>query len=396
MAEETTWFHYQEYRSVAYDLMSSAQAESPASAFGTSIKGSLFTILGVYDPSKLDGDSDASRIKISNPRNPSDPPDYFDISPYATDRELLYFALTYSGEELSIRLEGNNGYPTESIRYNFPLRIDISVGDPAPYQRMLIYSANMSRDQINKVWTLMHYELHDGDYRPYPWPETASEFALSVYNYLPEAFRNHDENDETTIAKYPFLRYLEGALKYGSNANDLADEITENLFDPDNARDEWLRWVSQILGLGASKALTPSEIRTRIRAIAEIGSPAVGTRPHIASVTRQFLQGYRSVFVIPSETNKWVINLILRTNEIPDEDTGRIVRGVMASGAVPAGHYVRVLLATTTWEAYDNAVAELGGTWDAHAGTIRTWADNDSLGTNLEETPDPEAPLPED
>lgn len=393
MAEEPIYFHYQEYRSVAYDLLSSANEDSPTSAFGTSVKGTFWTILGVYEkPVVEDG---AARIRVSNPRNPADEPEYFDISPYAKTEGLTYFALTYSGEELSFRVEEDEGYPTESIRESFPARIDITVENPAPYKRMLVYSANMSRDQINRVWTLMHYELKDGDYRPYAWPETASQFAQSVYGYLPEAFRTHDENDETTLSRYPFLRYLEGALKYGSNANDLAEEVGENLFDPDNARDEWLRWVSQILGLGTSKALTPSEIRTRIRAIAEIGSPAVGTRPHIASITRQYLQGYRSVFVIPSATNQWVINLILRTNEIPDEDTGRIVRGVMASGAVPAGHYVRVLLATTTWEAYDNAVAELGGTWDAHAGTIRTWADNDSLGTNLEETPDPEAPLPE-
>lgn len=74
------------------------------------------------------------------------------------------------------------------------------------------------------------------------------------------------------------------------------------------------------------------------------------------------------------------IVIIARPDEVPGNDLTALGEQIRAAGLVPAGHTIEVVTAAATWQGFEDAMAEHGGTWADYERETRTWADDESLG----------------
>lgn len=179
---------------------------------------------------------------------------------------------------------------------------------------------------------------------------------------------------------YPLLRFMEGPGSIAGQARELSDDMWDGrLLDPRTAPDLALRFIAMLMGVPvAQRSDNPETMRAALVSLVENGRPPVGTRANAEDALRSLLTGEKQIYVRPTPGSPFVLSVLVRLDEVPDADVEAFEAKVMALGAIPAGHTISVLEASSVWDDWD-----LIETWDAKESAIKTWIDAQSWGVDL-------------
>ena len=201
-------------------------------------------------------------------------------------------------------------------------------------------------------------------------------FGQRVWASLPQLYRDADRAD--TRPGMPLSKFLHGLFSPVDAVEAIRDQILAGqLTDPTLVLDAWVPWLAQMLGV--IPAATPTA--TRALMTARQLAPIPGTRAAIAAVARQFLTGTQIVDVFPNAANRWLINVRIRADEIAGfMGSAAFTAAMLATGQVPAGFSLNVVVGLPTWGQVD---AQAAGHWSGldrlNNGSPR-WSDIDSIG----------------
>ena len=212
---------------------------------------------------------------------------------------------------------------------------------------------------------------------------SVSEWTRRWWGVLPSSYREIDAGMNGEIGGFPLLRYMDGPGQIAGGVRELSDLMWSGHFvDPETVPDYAIRWFAQMLGVPKSqRELDVDTLRIYLVDLVTQGRPAAGNRQSIVLAAKRFLSGDRQTIVQPSATAAHTILVLVRADEVPNNDTTKIVDGIRAAGVIPAGHDLQVLLAQTTWDAWESAS---GVSWSEYEALAATWSKSDSLGIQLE------------
>lgn len=209
------------------------------------------------------------------------------------------------------------------------------------------------------------------------------EWTHRWWGLIPSAYREIDAGMNADIGGFPLLRFMDGPGQVAGEVRDLSDLMWSGDFtDPETVPDYAIRWLAQMLGVPkAQRELDAATLRAYLVDLVTQGRPAAGNRQSIALAAKRFLTGDRQTIVQPSTVADHTILVLVRADEVPNNDTALIAAGIRAAGVIPAGHDLQVVLAQATWDSWEAAA---GVTWTELEGKATTWAKGDSLGIVLE------------
>lgn len=182
---------------------------------------------------------------------------------------------------------------------------------------------------------------------------------------------------------YPMLRFMEGPGSIAGMAEDISDAMWDGrLLDPYTAPDAALRFIAMLMGLPvAQRSDNPAVMRSALVTLLELGRPPIGTRANIEDAVGRFLTGDRSVAVVPTPGKPFVLTVMVAADEVPGygvppNEFAVLENLILNSGALPAGHVVKCIEATSFWSAWDSGFA----TWADKEAAITTWIKAQSYG----------------
>lgn len=149
---------------------------------------------------------------------------------------------------------------------------------------------------------------------------------------------------------------------------------TSDLGDPVTADAGWLVWLAQFVGAArAASSLSTTDLRDAVRFAS--GGWAAGTKQSIADAARSVLSGTKYALVNDHYTgDPWLLELRVRTSELPGGGTAAVLAAVNAKHAKPAGYALVVTSYEATWATIE-ADRPLWADWES----APTW-------TKIEET----------
>lgn len=241
-----------------------------------------------------------------------------------------------------------------------------------------------------------------------------SQFALRLYNRLPQIYRVMDARND-----YALLRYVGAACDFGGEVDDMIESVRGSravgpdapepwdldddelarwrdartdrlslLADPALAPPEWLPYIAQLAGTRLHPQAGTQERRDTI-ADASSGYRA-GCRDALADAARSALTGSRYVLIQPftrgdgSAGTMWDVTIRTRVSETPDPQA--IIDTIARKGAKPAG--VKLWYATfgTSWDKIE-ALFPTWSDWEAH-----TWDTIEEAGVTYADVTENMAP----
>jgi hypothetical protein len=205
-------------------------------------------------------------------------------------------------------------------------------------------------------------------------PENVHPFTVRWWNGLPQTYTKYDRT-----LSFQLLRFMDGPGSVAGDVEDISFDMYDGtLMNPVTAPDKALRWLSMLLGLPvAQRNATTAELREILVSLVENGRPPVGTREGVAEAVKRFLTGDKQVFAVPTPGQPYVISVLVRADEVPDNDLAALKTKIMALGVIPAGHTVDIREANSVWEDWENL------TWAQKEDRVKNWADAQSYGVEL-------------
>jgi hypothetical protein len=189
---------------------------------------------------------------------------------------------------------------------------------------------------------------------------TFTEATERLYAALPGVYRFEDGNHDWQMKKW-----LAGILDVENDIEVLLDRIKyvppedgpeledlhSDLVDPDQADEEWLPWLAQLVGVHFNYLITTAQKRERIKSA--IGGVRAGTKAHMIEAAKAVLTGTQTVFVYPFSNSggginagtQWEVLVITK----PDETAGDVVAAITNAGAKPAGVKIYHVTDSNTW-----------------------------------------------
>lgn len=197
------------------------------------------------------------------------------------------------------------------------------------------------------------------------------------YDELPR--RNPGE-----VTYYPQLRFMDGIGQIGGQFREIGDALWNgNFTNPDTCPEKSLRWLAQMMGIqrAAYRDLAPEDMRALLRNTSENGLAAVGSRSSLTEVAKTLLTGGKQCTVSPHPTKAHTLRVSVLLAEVPNGELLTVEAQLRASGVVPAGHFIQVVEASTTWDQWEAAA---GANWNELEARAPRWGDYDSLGATFD------------
>ncbi|WP_257046903.1 hypothetical protein [Brevibacterium moorei] len=203
-----------------------------------------------------------------------------------------------------------------------------------------------------------------------------------LYDMLPQQYRTQDALQEPAE---PLRRFLDGPGGLLTAVAGVLDDVDAGVWvDPGRANEKVLRWLAQVLG-SRDRGLNAADLRKALQARLQDGAPAVGTRSHIGQAAAYVLGEDTKLAVFPDPDIPFTIYVLTdEAHLLAAGGVDAVREKISAYGATPAGFKLMPVAAHATWDSFDGAVADAGGSWDDFARMVRTWADHDSLGAIIQ------------